>query len=221
MTNKYILFLLFICALICIFTFGGASVNIAVSQTQYVILADASVDTVIALAFSVFVLICVHKRPRPEIDAGVPVGLFKRFIAFLIDFLLNLIVVVAVSALVSLLVEGIRTGRFAWSFARFHRVSTDIIIESILIMSIMGLLVLFALPVYRQRQSLGQAITGYVVISGKERVSLFKALLRCILSFISCALFFVSCPMVWFRKDRRMWHDLLFNTYPCKVQEKT
>ncbi|MCP4548420.1 MAG: RDD family protein [bacterium] len=216
MASKQVFILLFLVALANIYISGAPTLNMNLSGGRYIIQATASMATLIAWILGLLIVLGLHKRPGAEMDIARPVGLFKRFVACFIDSLLYSIVLGTTIPLLALAIEGIRTSNFAWWFSRGHRVGSDVIVEISFHLVFILTIVLFALPVARQRQSLGQLITGYAVITESGRITLLRACLRCVLAYFSCILFVLSCPMALLRKDRRMWHDLVFKTYPCK-----
>jgi uncharacterized RDD family membrane protein YckC len=221
MTKKATLIILFVASVAVVFTCGDTALNINLSGGRYFIQAGASVGSAIAFILGLLVVLGIHRRPKAEMDMSKPVGLFKRFAACLIDLLVYLVLLLPSITFLALLVEGARTGELAWWFSRDHRVPTDIFIEISFAITMISFFVLFALPVSRQRQSLGQLIMGYIVLTEGGSISLFKASLRGLLACFAWILFIISCPMALLRKDKRMWHDLVFNTYPCEKAKDT
>jgi hypothetical protein len=107
------------------------------------------------IAIALFVVLVVRKSGT--VAEGVPSSK-RRILAFLIDLWFSLSVVSSVGALIPLLLETMRTGHFAWYFHRSYSVNTDALaaVASLLFMAL--LVLYFAFPLTRGRQTVGYLI---------------------------------------------------------------
>jgi len=207
--------ILFLIGFICIF-FGGASLNIQYSFSGYVFYAQGS-----SMAIGSFLLMLVaflgsfNRHPAP-MDLKRPAGIFRRFCALFIDFIVYVCIVTIPLVMLALIVESVHTGSFQWTVVRTEKRSTDSLLMVMIFISMLVLLIFFALHVHRRQQSIGQMIMGYAVISEYDDITLVKSVLRVLLGYLTMILFIISVPMALFRQDRRMWHDLVFKTFPRK-----
>jgi hypothetical protein len=157
-----------------------------------------------AAAIALFILLMVRK-PSP-ITEGVP-GRIRRILSFLIDFVFSLSTTSSVVALIPLWLEAQRTGHFAWYFHRNYSVNTDSLsaISSLLSMALMVLY--FAFPLTRGRQTVGCFImrTRVTPPFGNEgRFTVRAALMRVFYAFGGLC-------RLWRNRDRdeqgRTWYD--------------
>ena len=208
--------LLFIAAIICAFFGGGASLSISYSPMGYVFYAHGSNMMFVMLLLMLIALLGSFKRHQAPLDIQRPAGIFRRFCAMFLDFIVYVCIAVVPIVILALVIEASHTGSFQWTVARNTKRSTDSLFGILIFLIMLGIIVLFALHVYRRQQSIGQMIMGYAVIPEGESISLIKAILRALLAYPTIILFIVSVPMALFRQDKRMWHDLVFKTYPRK-----
>ncbi len=218
LSKKPVLIFLYLVAVLVMFILGGAAIDINFSRGYYIIQAYGSMGSLLAFLFGLLILIVTCRRKKNQMDLSRPVGLFKRFTAFFIDFLLYLVIIAPPLVFLALTLEGIRTGEFSWFFSRHYPVYTDIIVGIAIVLALIAFFILFALPVSRKQQSLGQYFMGFGIVRKEGSLSLFKACLRFLMMYLTVALFFISGPMALLRKDKRMWGDLVFDTYPSKTK---
>lgn len=142
-----------------------------------------------------------------------PAGVLRRTLAFVIDFIANVTIASISVGSIVLLFEIIRIGTPKWYISRTDPLFID---ATAIIVVYLILLFLFALPIFKGKQSLGQLVMNMIIVAEKN-LSLFSAVLRSFLGLVILATFIVSVPLSWLRSDRRMWHDLIFGTYPKRI----
>jgi uncharacterized RDD family membrane protein YckC len=166
-----------------------------------------------AAAIALFILLMLRKPSG--VKEGVPT-VRRRVLAFLIDFWFSLSVTASVGALIPLWLEAMRTGHFAWQFHRSYSVSADGLaaLTSVVFMALM--VVYFAFPLSRGRQTVGYFIVGLKVAPpfGDEGRFTFKAaLVRTFYAFIGLA---SVLSLKWDRDGGgRTWYDRKTN---CTVR---
>jgi uncharacterized RDD family membrane protein YckC len=140
-----------------------------------------------AAAIALFVLLMVRK---PGVVTEALFTRKRRILAFLIDFWFSLSIVSSVGALVPLWLEARRTGHFVWHFQRNYAADTDGL-AALMSLFTMALMVLyFAFPLTRGRQTVGYFIVRLKVAPpfGDEGRFTFKAaLIRTCYAFIGGA----------------------------------
>jgi hypothetical protein len=105
-----------------------------------------------AIAIALFVAVMLR---GPSIAVlGIP-SRGRRILAFLIDFWFSLLTLSSVGALIPLWLEATRTGHFVWHFQRNYAVNTDGLsaVSSLLFMAL--IILYFAFPLTRGRQTVG------------------------------------------------------------------
>lgn len=106
-------------------------------------------------AIAVLLFLVLMRIKAEEIPDGVP-SLMRRFLAFIIDFLFSLTIVSTFGGMLSLWIEGVRTGHFSWHFARDYFVPNDEILAIPFVLLSMALMLFyFAWPLTKGRQTVG------------------------------------------------------------------
>lgn len=162
---------------------------------------------VVALALYLAALFCPDNFPARDEAAG----LTRRFGAFVVDFMMCGILATAPMTLVALGLEGLATGQFSLEVERDYRMGHDSIASGLVIVSMVIMLLLFSLPLSNKRRSAGTVLCGFAIRSD-EPLGLGGACGRTFLGFITLSGMIVSVPMALRRDDKRMWHDLAFDT---------
>jgi len=155
----------------------------------------------------------------PTNKSTTALSLRRRFVCFLIDFPLNIMVIGVPITLIDLVINCLQTNEFSWEINRLYNTSTDTIYFVLQILVFIGVLILFGYPISRRKQSLGGIITN-TFIESKTDISLTKASLRSLVGFLTLAAGVISIPWAWLSKDKRMWHDSLFGTFPKQITSK-
>jgi uncharacterized RDD family membrane protein YckC len=158
-----------------------------------------------AIAIALFILLMV-KEPNAVVE-GIPTRK-RRVFAFVIDFWFSLLTLAAVGALFPLAIEAARTDHFAWHFQRNFSVNTDGL-AALLSLLFMALMVLyFAFPLTRGRQTVGCFIMRLRVTPpfGNEGCfTLRAALMRTFYAFVGLASILTRN---WDRDGQgRTWYD--------------
>ena len=104
----------------------------------------------------------LYPQLASDVFAAEPVKLWKRGIAFYIDFMISLSILAPIATMPLLLEEAHATGSFAWSFARDFARSTDamLAVPSIIVMFI-ALFLYFYIHLRLGRQTIGQYLMGF------------------------------------------------------------
>lgn len=162
---------------------------------------------------ALFVLLMV-RRPSGVIG-GVPT-LKRRVLAFLIDFWFCLLIVSSVGELVPLWLEAKRTGHFAWHFQRNYSFSSEGLAASVSLVFMALMVLYFAFPLARGRQTVGYFIVGLKVappFGDAGRFTFKAALVRTFYALVG-----LTSVLTW-KWDRdsegRTWYDRKTN---CTVR---
>ena len=169
-----------------------------------------------ALGFAVFLVsVYIVYMDAPPVAPGKPLpGLFRRFVAFWLDFALAMSIVTPVAGILPVIAEWRRTGVFEWSFERDAPAAGDL--PTVMLATTFGfaaLLFYYAVPVFRGRPSPGACIVGYQVVPVDGKPLTFRrALLRTLLGFVAVC----GAPAAPFvrreSKQGRFWLDTMFGT---------
>ena len=156
-------------------------------------------------AVTLFVFLML-RQPSAVIE-GVPT-MKRRVLAFLIDFWFSVTVTSSVGALIPLCLEAIRTGQFAWQFHRNYSVRTDGLAALVSLLFMALVILYFAFPLTRGRQTVGYFIVGLKVAPpfGDEGRFTFKAaLVRTYYAFVGLT---SALTRKWDRDGQgRTWYD--------------
>lgn len=143
----------------------------------------------------------------------------RRFSAFLIDFFVVVAVLTPLVSLAPLTVEAFRTGTFVWAFERNYMVPSDWIIAISLFFVMLTLLMLyFALPIAKDRQTIGDYLMRLKVVPDQSaQVVDFgwrHAIRR---AFLLCCIWPLLSLLVR-RKDGTTWLDRRSNSRVHLIQ---
>jgi uncharacterized RDD family membrane protein YckC len=89
-----------------------------------------------------------------ETPAGIP-SRRRRFLSFLIDFWFSLAILASLGGVIPVLLEGMRTGRFAWHFSRNYSVPSDEIEVLLILITLAFMFLYFVLPLTKGKQTVG------------------------------------------------------------------
>jgi hypothetical protein len=146
-------------------------------------------------------------------------GVFRRFVAFWLDFIFAIMIFAPIIGILPTLVEWRRTGIFQWNFERTIPAPGDGLIALIGVLLIfVGLVFYYAWPLWRHKPSPGACIMGYQIIPD-EGVTLTtrKALLRTVLGFSAIAGWPFAPFIARDRKNGKFWLDKVFHTRAVKL----
>jgi hypothetical protein len=169
-----------------------------------------------ALGFSVLItsLYFLLMNTAPA-DSGRPLpGIFRRFLAFWLDFGLVMSILAPILGVLPVLVEWGRTKVFAWTFERTTLAASDIPLAALSTAVALAMMMLyFAIPIFRQRPSPGSCIVGYQVVpEGGAALTLRRALLRTSLGFLAVCGAWAAPFVARDRRHGKFWLDRVFGT---------
>lgn len=146
-------------------------------------------------------------------------GVFRRFVAFWIDFALAMIAVGPILGIVPMLVEWKRTGIFRWSFERTSYAPGDaLLVTAALMVGCAALVLYYALPLVYSKPSPGTCITGYQVVAEEgPNLTLRTALLRTLLGFVAVCGAYVAPFVARDRENGKFWLDKVFGTRALRL----
>ena len=199
--------------------FLGPEMRLGIQAGSGEYLYEAKLAPTSALAFVVALAVYLMALRRPDnyVPQDYSAGLMQRFGAFFIDFTLCLILAVVPTTFVAIALEGFATGRFSLEIERDFRAGHDPIVWGLMPISMIILLALLSLPLTKGRRSAGTVVTGYSIRTDAP-IGLGSACGRTLLGFITLCGMFLSVPMALMREDKKLWHDLAFNTRAVKVR---
>jgi uncharacterized RDD family membrane protein YckC len=169
-----------------------------------------------ALAFAALVtslyLLLLYAVPA-EIERPLP-GVFRRFVAFWLDFIFAMTAVTPILGILPTLTEWRRTGAFEWAFERRSYAPGDGLLSAMgVVLASVALIFYYALPLIRPRPSPGTCIMGYQIVpEGGTTMTLRLALLRTLLGFIALSGAYVAPFVGRDRKKGKFWLDKVFGT---------
>lgn len=167
-----------------------------------------ALSAVVLIAFMVFM-----QAKRVETARPLP-GLFRRFGAFWLDFVLALFALGPLLGIVPMVVEWRRTGIFTWYFARNTQAASDVPVVLLLTsLMIIGLLFYFATPFVLRRPSPGACVAGYQVVADVGySLSLRRALLRSLIGYIALCSAWIAPFVGRNKQEGKFWLDKVFHT---------
>ena len=147
-------------------------------------------------------------------------GVFRRFVAFFLDFILAMVLITTIVGILPALTEWKRTGTFQWHFERSLYAPGDgwlTAAEAILL--IPGLVFYFVFPLTRFRPSPGACITGYQIVPDSGiTMSVRTAILRTLLGFIALCAAYLAPFVARDRKMGKFWLDAVFGTRALRLR---
>lgn len=194
------------------FTIIGLSVKTS-SEGQYSFAAGTE-PWALSLAALIILAYLVLMFAEPSANRVPLAGLFRRFAAFWLDFLIAMMVAGPMIGILPVIAEWKRTGVFKWSFERnTPAVSDSLLSLTTFILALVILILYFSLPLLRHRPSPGTCILGYQVVP-EEGTSLnfARASLRTLAGFIAVCIAFAAFVGRREHKKGQFWLDKAFNT---------
>jgi hypothetical protein len=164
-----------------------------------------------AVAISLYILL-MYAVPS-ELGKPLP-GLFRRYVAFWLDFILAMVGITPILGLLPMIVEWRRTGVFRWTFARGSSAPSDGLLATLSVsVTFVALLFYYAWPLIRRRPSPGACVLKYQVLPDDgETLPLRSVVLRVLLGFVAVASFPIAPFISRDRKNGKFWLDKVFNT---------
>lgn len=159
-----------------------------------------------------FYLLLLYSPPT-ALGGPIP-GLFRRFVAFWIDFMVGMLGIAPIAGLLPTFLEWRRTGDFQWTFERDTATNYDAWTTAVLIVVASAWLILyFAWPLVRRVPSPGASVMGYQIVADQEvKIAWRKAILRTFFGFIATCAFYTA--FISHDKERgKFWLDKRFSTH--------
>lgn len=197
---------------------GGLQASSECSEAGCVVAASSSLISIF-LGIALALFLPFYPQLENRIDNTRMVGVWRRFGAFLLDFLFVLLIVTPVAALPLLLAEANHTGTFQWSFERvFTRPDDDSYLLPGIFAGFLALFCYFYLHARVGRQTIGQYVMGYRVVrrvtqpDGKPKYAL-----RVVLSIIGMCMWPVSVILALLDPQKAFWWDGATGTGVARV----
>jgi RDD family protein len=174
-----------------------------------------------ALAFAV-VMIALYLAllySSPETSDQPMTGVFRRFVAFWLDFFLSIFVVAPIAGILPMLTEWRRTGIFQWNFERTAQYPGDTLVAAIgFPLFFAALFAYYVLPLTRGKPSPGTCILGYRIIPKEgTALRLRTAMQRTGLGFFALCTAWLAPFVSRDRKNGQFWLDKVFQTRAVKL----
>ncbi|HET9839430.1 MAG TPA: RDD family protein [Candidatus Angelobacter sp.] len=141
-------------------------------------------------------------------------GVFRRFVAFWLDFIIAMMAVTPIAGLLPTVTEWRRTGTFQWAFERSEPAPGDWALScAALIVGVVALIFYFSWPLVRRRPSPGACVAGYQIVPDEgATLTLGRAILRTLLGFVAACACFLAPFVGRDRKKGKFWLDKVFDT---------
>ena len=146
-------------------------------------------------------------------------GVFRRLLAFLLDFIFFMAATAPLAGIAPTLMEWRRTGVFQWSFARDASAPYDGWLALIVVLgSFICMALYFALPLILGRPSPGTCMMGYQIIPDEgEHLTPVLAIKRAFFGFIAVCIAY-AVPFKRRKKENgKFWLDVKFGTHAVKL----
>ncbi len=145
---------------------------------------------------------------KSQIDTSRAVGVWRRFGAFFIDFLLVLLAVAPLTTLPMLFAEAAHTGEFHWSFIRdFGRPNDTLFVLPAVLLGFASLYFYFFYLPWKSKQTVGEYILGFKIVAASGQGFSPNYALRPMMSFIGLCAWPVSVFLALRNEDKRFWWD--------------
>ena len=173
-----------------------------------------------SLIISLAIVAFLFLRPNQPvaIDTNGVVGVWRRLVAFYIDFVVVLLAIVPIAAVPLLIAEAGHTGAFEWSFVReFARPGDELFVLPGIFASFAALYFYFFLQPSTGRQTVGEYLLGFKVIAATDIGSgpLYGA--RPITAFIGLCTWPISVYFALRTPDKTFWWDTRSRTRAVMV----
>jgi len=187
-------------------------------------------DCFVMASTSLFSIVCgvilglyaiLFPRQKSISDKPLEVGIWRRFGAFLVDFIVVLTVATPLLTLPLILAEYYETGIFAWSFQRDFSRTTD---NVIIIPSALSFFFFLSFYFYKfhmtGQPTLGQYILGFRVTGNDNDVKKGEAASRVVLSFVGLCIWPISVLHALYN-GKEFWWDEFSNTKVERIKMGT
>jgi uncharacterized RDD family membrane protein YckC len=167
---------------------------------------------VVALVVIALYFLLMYAVPE-ELGKPLP-GLFRRYIAFWLDFILAVAGISPIVGLIPTIAEWRRTRVFEWTVERTSPAPGDwFLATASILLTFVVLLFYYSWPLMRHRPTPGACVLKYQVVSENGgRLSLRTSVLRALLGFVAVATFYIAPFISRDRKKGQFWLDKVFST---------
>ncbi len=189
---------------------GGWYFGMSPGRENYdcVVSVSASLASVV-FALSMLAFLAFYVQNDSAIDSSKMVGAWRRLGAFMLDFVVVLIVIVPLATLPLLMTEARHSGIFQWSFERNFSRSTDSIYLLAGTWVPLAMFCYFYIHLRVNRQTVGQYVLGYRVVGVADMDRAPKYGLRIIMSVLGVCVLPVSAVLAWSNPQGKFWWDSL------------
>lgn len=191
---------------------GSAGVSSECVNGRCMVSASSSLYGIICGIILALFTLLFPRNQFVENTVGV-VGLWRRFGAFFIDFIVVLTIVTPIAALPILVTESSYIGTFQWAFSRdFSRASDNYYI----LPTVLGIFVILFFYFYHQvkngQQTLGQYVLNYKVSSTTQSGKVPQYAKRIFFSYIGLCAWPISVILALRSDNKACWWDKTTNT---------
>ena len=146
-------------------------------------------------------------------------GVFRRFAAFWLDFLIAMMATAPITGILPAIVEWRRTKVFEWSFERNVPAPSDWLVSwAGFTLTLITLIFYFSWPLIRRRPSPGACILGYQVVPEEgTSLKLGRAVLRTVAGFVAVCVWFSAFLARREQKKGKFWLDRVFGTRAVRL----
>jgi len=146
-------------------------------------------------------------------------GVFRRFVAFWVDFVMAMMATAPIVGILPAVAEWRRTGVFEWTFERNAPAPFDSLLSwAAFALAAVTLVFYFAWPLVRRRPTPGACIVGYQVMPDDETsLNLGQAIQRTLLGFVAVCTGFLAPFVARDRKKGKFWLDKAFRTRAVRL----
>lgn len=223
MKSKYFRWV-FLALLVLIFYFDNLEKPVIIgsalsfSDGKYYFAAGTSPGALLE-SFLIIVSYLFFINSQPDAIGSSVRGIFRRFAAFWLDFLLVVAATAPVFGILPTVTEWLRTGVFAWNFERTESAPGDAFLAfGDLLPMLAAIAFYFAWPLMRRMPTPGTCIMGYQIIADDEQpLPLVTALKRTAFGFIAACSFWRAFGGERDPEQGKIWLDKKFATRAVKL----
>lgn len=146
-------------------------------------------------------------------------GVFRRFVAFYVDFFFSMLTIAPLIGIIPMLVEWKTTSVFEWSFERNTSSPSDPLVLAIsMLVTSLTLVLWYSLPLVLGKPSPGCLVLRYQIVSAEVKPIPWRtAISRVLLGFIAACGALIAPFVARDRKKGQFWLDKVFDTRAVKI----
>jgi len=203
------------------FVFGSSSVSSQQINYKYQFTASASLASILCSLGLLLILFLTPNKNKIYISENI-VPLWRRIVAFFIDFTVILLIATPPAVLLVLIAEYRFTGNFLWQVKRDWSRNSDFLIIPIgFILVTLAFIIYLSLPPTKGRQTLGKYLLRYHFYSpNKSKITLIQSVSHTILGFFLSCIWIISVPVAFFSPKKYMLHDKATRIFPRLLEYK-